>query len=208
MKVVWVGIINETKLAIGYESLNRFCREARGPQQQEEIAPDQIALLQRPRILALFTAHSSNLLSWGLVWFQDKVKTFRALVLYSPSKHILCFTLLNVQCACVWLIERNAQTNVKQELCPNLRFCGNLIRFMAEIIGGLYWPANVKRHPKTPPGEQAEMNEAYGRNFPFLVKLSGLWLFHNCLGIRSTNLICQIIDFQGTCDPLLLCTFT
>ena len=134
MEVGWVGIINETKLAIGYESLNRFCREARGPQQQEEIAPDQIALLQRPRILALFTAHSSNLLSWGLVWFQDKVKTFRALVLYSPSKHILCFTLLNVQCACVWLIERNAQTNVKQELCPNLRFCGNLIRFMAESL--------------------------------------------------------------------------
>ena len=135
MKIGWVGIINETKLAIGYESVNRLCREARGPQQQEEIALDRIALLQRPRIPALFTAPSSNLSSWGLVWFQDKVKTFRALVLCSPSKHIFCFTLLNVQCACVWLIERNAQRNVKPELCPNLRFCGNLIWFMAESLG-------------------------------------------------------------------------
>ena len=135
MKIGWVGIINETKLAIGYESVNRLCREARGPQQQEEIALDRIALLQRPRIPALFTAPSSNLSSWGLVWFQDKVKTFRALVLCSPSKHIFCFTLLNVQCACVWLIEINEQRNVKPELCPNLRFCGNLIWFMAESLG-------------------------------------------------------------------------
>ena len=96
-----MGIINETNLAIGYESVNSLCREARGLQQQEEIAPDQTALLQRPRILALFTAHSSNLSSWGLFWFQDKVKTFRALVLCSPSKHVFCFTLLTVQCACV-----------------------------------------------------------------------------------------------------------
>ena len=64
-----MGIINETKLAIGYESVNSLCREARGPQQQEEIA------------LALFTAHSSSLSSWGLLRDQDKVKTFRALVL-------------------------------------------------------------------------------------------------------------------------------
>ena len=27
-----------------------------------------------------------------------------------------------------------------------------------------------------------------------------LWPFHNSLGIRSTNLIYWIIDFQGTCD--------
>lgn len=64
-----MGIINETKLAIDYESVNSLCREARGPQQQEEI------------VLALFTAHSSSLSSWGLLWDQDKVKTFRALVL-------------------------------------------------------------------------------------------------------------------------------
>ena len=175
MKIGWVGIINETKLAIGYESVNRLCREARGPQQQEEIALDRNALLQRPRIPALFTAPSSNLSSWGLVWFQDKVKTFRALVLCSPGKHVFCFTLLTVQCACVcdWLKEMHKQ--VWSRSC--VLICGS----MATSYGlwqnhwGIYWPANVKRHPKTPLGEKPEMNEACGWNPPFLVKLSGLF---------------------------------
>ena len=97
-----MGIINETKLAIGYESVNRLCREARGPQQQEEIALDRIALLQRPRIPALFTAPSSNLSSWGLVQdLQDKVRMIGALVLCSPNKHVFCCNLLTLQCACV-----------------------------------------------------------------------------------------------------------
>lgn len=42
-----MGIINETNLAIGYESVTSLCREARGSPTAGEIAPDQIALLQR-----------------------------------------------------------------------------------------------------------------------------------------------------------------
>ena len=32
-----------------------------------------------------------------------------------------------------------------------------------------------------------------------------LWPFHNFMGIRGTNLICWIIDFQGTCDLRCYC---
>ena len=32
-----------------------------------------------------------------------------------------------------------------------------------------------------------------------------LWPFHNSLEIRSTNLACHIIDFQGTCDLCCYC---
>ena len=32
-----------------------------------------------------------------------------------------------------------------------------------------------------------------------------LWQFHNFLGIRGTNLICWIIDFQATCDVCHYC---
>ena len=32
-----------------------------------------------------------------------------------------------------------------------------------------------------------------------------LWPFHNSLGIRTTNLICRITDFQGICDLYCYC---
>ena len=35
-----------------------------------------------------------------------------------------------------------------------------------------------------------------------------LWQFHNFLGIRTTNLICQIIDFQGICCPWCYCVLS
>ena len=73
------------------------------------------------------------------------------------------------------------------------------------LVGGLYWPANAKRHPRSLLGEQPEMDKACGLNFPFSVTFScSLWPFHLCVGIR-TNIICRIIDFQGTCDPCCHC---
>ena len=65
---------------------------------------------------------------------------------------------------------------MKQELCPNLWFQGDLTQLMAETpLGGLYRPANVKRHPMSPPGERPEMDKVYGPNSPFSIKLSSLF---------------------------------
>ena len=41
-------------------------------------------------------------------------------------------------------------------------------------VGGLYQPANAKRHP-IPPLDRAEMGEVCGPNSPFSVKLFGLF---------------------------------
>ena len=70
------------------------------------------------------------------------------------------------------------------------------------LVGNLYPPANVMRHPRYLLGEWPEMGKACGLNFPFLVIFSwSLWPFVIASGIRTVNLICQIINFQGTCDP-------
>ena len=67
---------------------------------------------------------------------------------------------------------------------------------------GLYWPATVKRHLKSPLGEQPEMDEVCGltllsqSNFPW-----SLWPFCNRLVVETTNLICWLIGFQGIWDP-------
>ena len=65
------------------------------------------------------------------------------------------------------------------------------------FVKSLYQLANAKRHPTSLRGEQPEMGEVYGLNFSFL---SQLFLisdhFTIAWGIRATNLICQIIDFQ------------
>ena len=46
------------------------------------------------------------------------------------------------------------------------------------------------------------MGEVCGPNFPFSVTLPGVFdHFVTAWGIRTTNLICWIIEFQQTCDP-------
>ena len=40
------------------------------------------------------------------------------------------------------------------------------------LVGGLYRPANAKRHSMSMQGEQPEMDEVYGLNIPFSVTFS------------------------------------
>ena len=66
------------------------------------LAPDWILPLQRPRISESFggSATTFHLVgSSGIL--QYKVRMLGALVLYSPSEHIFCCTLLMLRCACV-----------------------------------------------------------------------------------------------------------
>ena len=71
--------------------------------------------------------------------FQDKVRILGALVLCSPSEHVFCCTLLNLQCACV--NEWCALHEASEEPCsvvpqwPHTAYGRNPVR-------GLYRPAN------------------------------------------------------------------
>ena len=66
---------------------------------------------------------------------------------------------------------------------------------------GLCRPANAKRHPTSLRGEWPE-TDWVDRNFLCWSPFPGLFAhFVIACGNRTTNLICQIIDFQGTCDP-------
>ena len=72
-------------------------------------------------------------------------------------------------------------------------------------VGGLYWPAmpggtqHLLRGP-TINGQSVWTELSFlGQTF------RSVWPFHNSLGIRSANLICQIIDYQGTCDLCCYC---
>ena len=127
-----------------------------------------------------------------------------ALVLCSPSEHVFfCCTLLTLQCACV--NEWHALCETSDEPCSAVSRClimtegspkkGSLGRVLCQ-------PANAKKHPVSLRGERPEMGEACELNFLFSFTFSWfLWPLIIAWGIIITNLICQIIDFQGNCDP-------
>ena len=51
-------------------------------------------------------------------------------------------------------------------------------------VRGLYWPSNPNRHPMSLQGEQPEMGETFGPNFPFLVTFSwSLWPFGHLITV-------------------------
>ena len=93
---------------------------------------------------------------------------------------------------------------VKQVRSPALRFRGDLIRLMAETCRGFIPTCQCQEATNISFGNRSEMGKACEPNSPFSVKRS-LWPLHNSLGIRSTNLIYQIISFQGTCNLCCYC---
>ena len=66
-------------------------------------------------------------------------------------------------------------------------------------VGGLYQPANDEA-PIAPLGDPREMGKVCGLNSPFQSNFSVSLTISEPLGIRSTNLICWIIDCHGTYD--------
>ena len=95
---------------------------------------------------------------------------------------------------------------VKQMRSPALWFLGDLIRLMAEACLEFILTCQSQEAPNVSFGDRPEMVKACGLNSPFLVKL--FCLFDHFITpklCRSTNLICRIIDFQGTCDLCCYC---
>ena len=117
--------------------------------------------------------------------------------------HVFCFTLLTLWCPCV--NEWYAMSKVSDEPWSAVLRCfitaegsprkGSLAR-------DLYWPPSIKRYPTSLQGDGPEIGKACGLNFSFLViffPVSDHFII--AWGIRTTNLICRILDFQGNCDP-------
>ena len=132
---------------------------------------------------------------------QDKVRMLGALVLCSPSEHVFCCTLLTLRCACV--NEWNALCEASEEPCsavpqwPHTAYGRNLSRVYTDL--------------PMPRGTQCLLRWLTRNGQGMWTKLflsqtfRSLWPFHNSLEIRSTNLICHIIDFQGTCELCCYC---
>ena len=135
----------------------------------------------------------SNLLSWGLI--QDSSgqgKDAWILVLCSSSEHVFCCTLLTLQCACVneWhtLHEANEEPCSAVPRWPYMAYGRNLSGVYTDLPmpGGtqcLLW--RLTRNGQSTWTELSFLSQTFW----------SLWPFHNSLGIRSTNLICLIIDF-------------
>ena len=100
----------------------------------------------------------------------------------------------------------NDMSWAKQVVSPALGFCSALKWLKADpkmggLLGFIYRPPNAKRHPTSLWGQRPKMESVWTE----LSYLRHLLLVsdHSIIAwkIRTINLICQIIDFQGTCDP-------
>ena len=160
------------------------------------LVPNWIRLLQRARIPASYHSATTFHLRGSSRILQDKVRMLGALVLCSPSEHVFRCTLLSLPCACV--NEWNALCEASKEPCsavpqrPHTAYGKNL--------------SGVYNNLPMPRGNQCLLWEPTRNGWSVWTELSFLgqtfcllWPFHNSLG-RSTNLIYQIIDFQGTCN--------
>ena len=133
---------------------------------------------------------------------QDKVRMLGTLVLCSPSKHICCCTLITLWCACV--NEWNILHKVNEEPCsvvprwPHTAYGRNLL--------GVYTYLPMPRGTLCFLWRPTRNGQSMWTELSFLGQtFRSLWPFHNSLEIRSTNLICHIIDFQGTCGLCCYC---
>ena len=92
--------------------------------------------------------------------------------------------LLTLRCACV--NEWHALCEANDEPCSVVLQCLVMTEGSPQngsLVGGLYRPANAKRHPRSLRGEQPKMVKASGLNFYFSVSFSwSLWPFHNFVG--------------------------
>ena len=133
---------------------------------------------------------------------QDKVKMFGALVLCSPSEHVFCCTLLTLRCACV--NEWNALRKASEEPCSVVLQWSPMA--YDRNLSGVYTNLPLPRGTQCLLWRPTRNGQRMWTELSFLSQtFRTLWPFHNSLGIRSTNLICWIIDFQGTCDLCCYC---
>ena len=133
---------------------------------------------------------------------QDKVMMLGALVLCSLSEHILCCALLTLLCACV--NEWHALREASEDPCSAVPWWSHTA-YGRNLLG-------VSTDLPRPRGTQCLFWEPTRNGQSVWTELSflgqsfrSLWPFHNSLGIRSTNLMYRIIDFQGTCDLYCYC---
>ena len=120
-----------------------------------------------------------------------------ALVLCSPREHVFYCTLLAPRCTCV----NEWQTCVKQVRSSALWFRRDLVQLIAETCWGFNtdWPMPIGTHVSCGGPTRSGQSMWTELSFPGQTCQS-LWPFHNSSGIRGSNLICQIIDCQGSCD--------
>ena len=171
--------------------------------QASSLALDWILLLWRPKIPASLRGSATTFhLGGSSGILQDKVRMLGALVLCSLSKHVFCCALLTLPCACV--NEWHALHEASKEPCSAVPRWSHTA-YGRNLLGGY---TNLPM----PRGTQCLLREPTRNGQSMWTELSFLgqtfwsfWPFNNSLGIRSTNLIYQIIDFQGTCDLYCYC---
>ena len=79
-------------------------------------------------------------------------------------------------------------------------------RAFGKNLSGRYTDLPMPRSTQCLLREPTRNGQSVWTELSFLGQTFGsLWPFHNSLGIRSANLIYQIIDFQGTCDLYCYC---
>ena len=170
--------------------------------QASSLALDWI-LLWRPRILVPFRGSKTTFHLAGLSRIlQDKVRMLGALVLCSPREQVFCCTLLTLWCA--YVNEWNALCEASEDPCSVVLRC--LHTSYGRNLLGVYTYLPMPRDTWCLLQELTRNGQSVWTELSFLSQtFQSLCPFHNSLEIRSTNLICRIIDFQGTCDLCYYC---
>ena len=91
---------------------------------------------------------------------------------------------------------------------PALQFSGDLTDggdLMADTCWGFILTCQHLAALMAPLGDPPEMGKVCGVNCPFWSSFSVSLTISELLGIRSSILICWIIDCQGTCDLCYYC---
>ena len=160
-------------------------------------------------LIFFFGDHKSNtihrkLSSWELVWYlQDKVRTLRALAsLLSQYAHFLLYFTNSMVCLCKWMT-CPARCKWWALLCGFMLPCNDWRQSpKRESCRGFIPTCQGQKTLKVPARGVARDGQSVGTELSFL---GHLFLvsdhFTIAWGIRTTNLICHIIDFQGNCDP-------
>ena len=120
-----------------------------------------------------------------------------ALVQCSPSKHIFFCSLLSLLYA--YVSEWHVPWEASEKPCsavpwwPHTAYGRNLL--------GNYTNLPMPRDTQPPcEGSSKTWTKHVDWTLVSRSNFQSRWPFHNFLGILTTYLICQIIDFQGTCD--------
>ena len=99
----------------------------------------------------------------------------------------------------------NVTPCTKHVWSPALWFHGNLLQHMADTCWGFILTCQHQEAPMAPLGDPPEMGKVCGLNRPFWSNFSVSLTISELLRIRSTNLICRIINCQRTCDLCYYC---